>query len=55
MLERAAAPAFKKTGKPAMERSVLQLERQDQAASRADDADAELHAWMARVLLGVGG
>lgn len=48
-LERAAAPVFKKTGKPVMARSRQAGHRRVAAAVVRSDADTELDAFLARV------
>ena len=48
-LERAAAPVFKKTGKPVMARSRQAGPRRVAAAVVRSDTDAELDAYLARV------
>jgi len=47
-LERAAAPVFKKTGKPVMARSRLAGPRRVAVAAVHGDDDAELEAFLAR-------
>jgi hypothetical protein len=50
-LERAAAPVFKKTGKPPMPRSALPKRRVVQERSARDEEEEELAAFLARELL----
>lgn len=50
-LERAAAPVFKKSGKPAMPRSRLIRKEEVVEERRHGDAEAELDEWLARDLV----
>jgi hypothetical protein len=50
-LERAAAPVFKKTGKPVMARSAPPNRKVKVQASSEDAEEAELAAFLARDLL----
>ncbi len=50
-LERAAAPVFQKSGKPAMFRSLLPKRRAAAVVARDDEGEAELAAFLARELL----
>ena len=50
VLQRAAAPKFQKSGKPAMTRSVVQRVGADAGARQRDeDAEAELAAFLALI------
>jgi hypothetical protein len=50
-LERAAAPVFKKTGKPQMVRSRLVKKKAVVEEGSHDDTEAELDEWLARDLI----
>lgn len=50
-LERAAAPVFKKTGKPQMPRSALPKKRVMVEKTAQDEEEQELAAFLARELL----
>lgn len=51
VLQRAAAPRFQRTGKPAMTRSVVAAAEGDVGArrQREEDAEAELEAFLALI------
>ena len=46
-LERAAAPVFKKTGKPVMFRSIVRTKKRTMQREKTPDDDRELHEFLA--------